>query len=307
MEEKNVYEGLTISPLSNLLLHPDTTKEETYPTGFKKLDEMLGGGYKPGLHFLAGFANSGKSAMAFQMALQMSERDIPVLYFSLELADKECTSRMLSLISRKTMGENAYTAYDFLNPEMFDGDKKADYEQIVAETEKASKNIYLMASPLTSLNANMVAKVIDDFIEMHGKRPMVIIDCLHMLRVQNDEYLSEQQRVEINLHRLKAITDEYNVPILCTTWISRSEYDRAITLKSLKQSNYVALYANTILGLQLEGSGTKWFDFIEATGRRPRKMELVILKNKNAMVGQIIEYSFDLKYNYIIEGDKKST
>ena len=290
--------------ISDILKNPSIINSRIYPSGFRRLDECLDGGFKPGLSFLAGFAASGKSAMISQIALQMSEQDIPVIYFSLEMAERECVSRMLSFVSYRYRGDNAYTANKLLNnSEGKYSETNPEYREIIEKTEEATKNIYLTTSQGTVLTPGIVDKTIEEFNVAHPdkEKPAVIIDCLHMLRIENDEYLQEDQRISIVLKRLKAISDKYDIPIICTTWVSRSHYDQPVSLKSIKQANYVALYANTILGLQCSGSGDKWFDFISATSKRPRKMDLIILKNKNAMVGQAIKYEFDLMYNTIEE------
>ena len=284
---------------SVILDNKESINTRIYPSGFKKLDELLDGGFKAGLSFIAGFAASGKSAMISQIALQMSEQNIPVIYFSLEMAERECISRMMSFIQHRYMGNKANTANMFLNVT----NKDEAYQDVIEKTKEAVRNIYLMTNPSASLTTDTVNKTIKSFCSngAYPEKPVVIIDCLHMLRIENDEYISENQRISIILKRLKTISDQYDIPILLTTWVSRSDYDKPISLKSLKQANYVALYANTILGLQCSGSGDKWFDFISSISKQPRKMDIVILKNKNAMVGQSVKCDFDLKYNTIIE------
>lgn len=299
-------ENVKIRSLAEIIRNPEEVHGKIYQTGFKKLDEILGGGLKPGLHFIAGFAASGKSAMVSQMALQMSENGTPVLYFSLEMSEKECVSRMLSFMSHRMFGEKGYSANDYLKIGKYKDwkdEEKRKYQEIVKATEKATENIYLISDYSTSLTVEIIDEVVNEMIEKYNKKPVVLVDCLHMLRVPHDEYLPENQRVQMILQQLSALSDKYTITVLCTTWVSRKMYDQPITLKALKEANYVALYATSILGLQCEGCGGKWFDFTEALRQKPRSIELVILKNKNAMVGQKIKYSFDMKYNTVIEGE----
>ena len=56
-----------------------------YPTGIKKLDQMLGGGLYAGLTFLGARPGMGKSTFALQIASEIAAAGSPVLFYSLEM------------------------------------------------------------------------------------------------------------------------------------------------------------------------------------------------------------------------------
>lgn len=56
-----------------------------YPTGIKKLDQMLGGRLYAGLTFLGARPGMGKSTFALQIASEIAAAGSPVLFYSLEM------------------------------------------------------------------------------------------------------------------------------------------------------------------------------------------------------------------------------
>lgn len=66
-----------------------------YPTGLKKIDEYLGGGYRAGLHIIGGNTAAGKTAFALHVATYNALNGNPVLYFSYEQSKEELWGRII--------------------------------------------------------------------------------------------------------------------------------------------------------------------------------------------------------------------
>jgi replicative DNA helicase len=69
------------------------------PLGVKDLDVVLGGGLRPGLSVLGGEPGAGKSALGLQSALFSAWAGHRVLYVSLEMDVRQCTTRAASCLS----------------------------------------------------------------------------------------------------------------------------------------------------------------------------------------------------------------
>ena len=69
------------------------------PTGFKELDEPLSGLKKEDFIILAARPSIGKSAFSLQVAAEIAQRGMSVLYVSPEMSQKQLTYRLLSLMS----------------------------------------------------------------------------------------------------------------------------------------------------------------------------------------------------------------
>ena len=65
-------------------------------TGFPQLDELLGGGLAPGLVVLGGQPGVGKSTFCLQLAENVAESGIPVLYFSFEMQERQIAAKSIS-------------------------------------------------------------------------------------------------------------------------------------------------------------------------------------------------------------------
>ena len=70
-------------------------------TGFKKLDEDLGGCLSPGLHIVHGQPGTGKTAWALQVAAQCG---FPCLYVTCEMAPLELLRRHTARVTRTYLG-----------------------------------------------------------------------------------------------------------------------------------------------------------------------------------------------------------
>ena len=71
-------------------------KKAVYPTGIKKIDEYLGGGYRAGLHIIGGNTATGKTAFALHVAVHNALKGNPVLYFTYEQSQKELWGRIIT-------------------------------------------------------------------------------------------------------------------------------------------------------------------------------------------------------------------
>ena len=74
------------------------------PTGFDKLDDLMGGFSSGELVVLGGRPSSGKTALAIHFILQTAlERRIPTLLFSLEMSKEQISNRMFGSMTGSTI------------------------------------------------------------------------------------------------------------------------------------------------------------------------------------------------------------
>ena len=70
-------------------------------SGFRRLDEAVGGAFAPGLHILHGSPGSGKTAFALQLA---GSCECPALFVTCEMAPLELLRRMTARLSGQYLG-----------------------------------------------------------------------------------------------------------------------------------------------------------------------------------------------------------
>lgn len=90
------------------------------PSTIPRLDSMLKGGFRPGVHFIGGNTGAGKSSFCIWMAERMAQLDDPdtgrkigVTYLSLELGMPEVRARMGSRLSLAMDGLVPFKWADF--------------------------------------------------------------------------------------------------------------------------------------------------------------------------------------------------
>lgn len=88
-----------------------------YPTGIKKLDQMLGGGLYAGLTFLGARPGMGKSTFALQIASEIAAAGSPVLFYSLEMPSVRMEAKILNRAIHMRYPNSSLTADWFLREE----------------------------------------------------------------------------------------------------------------------------------------------------------------------------------------------
>ena len=78
------------------------------PTGFPRLDRLLGGGLRVGLTTLGAGTSFGKTALTMQIAENMNRSGQDVLFFSLEMGANELRARSLSRLTAEILDAPHY-------------------------------------------------------------------------------------------------------------------------------------------------------------------------------------------------------
>ena len=95
-----------------------------YPTGIKKLNQMLGGGLYAGLTFLGARPGMGKSTFALQIASEIAAAGSPVLFYSLEMPSVRMEAKILNRAIHMRYPNSSLTADWFLREENNTGKQK---------------------------------------------------------------------------------------------------------------------------------------------------------------------------------------
>lgn len=83
-------------------------KDFEVSTGFAKLDEKLHGGLREGLYIIGAISSLGKTTFCLQMADQIARAGTDVLFFSLEMSERELVSKTLSRMTYQASEPNAW-------------------------------------------------------------------------------------------------------------------------------------------------------------------------------------------------------
>lgn len=178
------------------------------PSGFTSIDRITGGWQPGNLIIIAGRPSMGKTALALTLASNPAGMRYPVCLFSLEMSEGEIATRFMS-------GVTGYTNVEIRNANI-------DLKKFVGQSnEVANLPIYIDDTPALSL-FDLRSKV-KKMIIRHGVK-MVIIDYLQLMKAEAG---NREQEVSIISRGLKAISKEFNIPVIALSQLNRGVEERA--------------------------------------------------------------------------------
>lgn len=283
--------------------------KEAIKTGFNKLDDNLDGGFYPGLYVIGAISSLGKTTFIQQITDNIAFKGQDVLFFSLEMSKFEMVGKSLSRLtfeSIKTRTEAATTRQilknSFNTEVLTNSGAGAKYGGI-------SDHLSIIEGGFNT-NLNDIKSKIENYIELTGIKPVIVIDYLQILQA-GQEIGTDKQKVDYLVTELKRISRDNGLTVIVISSFNRENYLSGVGFESFKESGAIEYTADVVFGLQLkavnnlhtgQGKTTENRDIInKAKDETPRKIELVCLKNRNGRSYFKIDYEFYPKFNYFLE------
>ena len=280
----------------------DSVNTSFVSTGFDKLDNIFGGGLFEGLYVVGALSSLGKTTFVLQMMDQIAQRGNDVLIFSLEMAETELISKSVSRLTLLNNPSLAKTNRQITTGRYYSNYSQEEKELItncINEYGSYSGNIYIRES-IGDVTVATIRKIVQEHINILGRKPVVVIDYIQILR-PIDPRMSDKQAVDYNVMELKRISRDFKIPVVGISSLNRQSYKDKISMSAFKESGSLEYSSDVLIGLQLEGAGSEGFDVDQAKAENPRKIEAIILKNRNGATGGKINYNFYTPYNYFRE------
>lgn len=297
------------------------------PTGFKHLDEILDGGLYEGLYFIGGISSLGKTTFALQVADQIARiENKDVMIITLEMDKKELIAKS---VSRETY---LYTKEAEKPPKLAKTNRgitnKARYKDYGTEDLFVIENAYARYGDYAEhiyfkvgvgdITTEQIRTWIKEHQEARGTTPILVIDYLQIMAPPR-ERMTDKQAVDNNVMELKRISRDFKTPVLAVSSVNRSNYLTPIDFEAFKESGAIEFSADVVIGLQLACLDGELFysdkkvkekreSIARAKKENPRKIQAVILKNRNGQTGDAIEYKYYPRFNFLEEcGVKKQS
>ena len=284
----------------------DKSATNCISTGFEKLDELLAGGLYEGLVTIGAESSLGKTTLALQIADQIAQQGNDVLFFSLEMSKMELITKS---ISRHTLTEAAETdirlaktVREITNPDIYSKYTNQDQEileKAINNYEKYANHLYFTEG-VGNITTSTIRQQIEKHINLTGNRPVVFVDYLQIITPES-KYSTDKQAIDQTILELKRISRDYKVILIVISSFNRASYGKEITLSAFKESGSVEYSSDLLLGLQLTDVSAKNFDLEQAKKQIPRKVELVILKNRNGITNEKVKFRYYQPYNLFQE------
>lgn len=293
-------------------------------TGFKVLDERLGGGWERGLNIIGAISGMGKSAAIIHSMLNMAREGIPVTYFSLEMGLMDIQARILSALTFEHCIE---TGLDWNEYALGYGDirsrfdKWTDKQKQVFEKmreyyyDNVARNIVLQGNICEPMTAENIVRLAKDSVNTFGKNPVIMTDYLQI--IYDERNISEKAQIDRNLQSMKTLSNELNTPVILISNLNRDNYSNDISFSSFGGSGGIEYSSDILIGLQplgMQNVGAKKKDengketkatvtgqelIDECKAQNPRRVEMKLLKARNNEAGNVrMKFDFYPKYSY---------
>ena len=244
------------------------------PSGFAKLDDMLGGFQNSDLVIIAARPSMGKTALALSIARNVAvEYKQPVAFFSIEMASTQLMVRLLSAEAR-------VNAHDIRTNRI----SKADMQKISTSIDVLTNSPLLIDDSATLTVMEIRAKC--RRLKAEHDIKLVIVDYLQFVSPPKAE--SREREISIISRSLKQIAKELEIPVIALAQLNRSvesRSDKRPMLSDLRESGSIEQDADVVMFVNRpeqygiltweDGSST------EGTG------EIIIAKQRNGPVGDV--------------------
>ena len=213
------------------------------PTGLADLDQKLGGLHKSDLVILAGRPSMGKTALATNIAYNVSQNILKrqekssVAFFSLEMSSEQLSTRILS--------EQSKIKSDDIRR------GKVTEEEINRYIE-TSRNIYNLPLYIDETPAITIATLSNRArrIKRLFGLSLIVVDYIQLMRSSNNKFDNRVNEISEITQGLKALAKELSVPVLGLSQLSRAveqRDDKQPQLADLRESGSIEQDADVVM------------------------------------------------------------
>jgi replicative DNA helicase len=271
--------------------HPDLMIKK-FPTGFEAIDKIMNGGLTAGVHTIIAQPGVGKSTFTLNLAVNMAQNGIPVLFFSFEMPTLDLVTKSYSRTSSQlAKGGEGFTFDDFRTERKWTPSEKKLRLQTSdwVETQLAQKIGFINCKEKPA-TANMIAQTIEHFIQTKGQVPLVIIDYLQLIGMDRN-YASQKDNLERGISIFTGLVDKYGFPLIAISAIAKQNAD-SLSLFAGSETGRIAYSSVSVIGLS------------ESNDKNDAAYTTVILKvfkNRYGQKHSDIRLCFDGQYSRFFE------
>lgn len=258
------------------MIHRDRDTLRGVTTGFKDLDDVLGGLQRSNLVVLAARPSLGKTSLALDFARNAARLKHPVGFFSLEMSREELVDRLIA-------AEAGVDLWRLRTGHLrSDGDDN-DFVRLQDAMAKLSDLPLFMDDTAAPTVMELRAKA--RRLQAEKKLDLVVVDYLQLIR-GHSSFESRVQEVSEISRSLKAMAKELNVPVLAVSQLSRGVEMRPSSvpkLSDLRESGSIEQDADVVMFIYRE-------DKVRENTDRKNIAEIQIAKHRNGPTGKIELY-----------------
>ena len=287
----------------------ETKNNPAIPTGFSGLDDLLDGGLYAGLYILGAITSLGKSSFILQIADNIARAGYDVLFFALEMAEKELIAKSISRLTfehctrNNEDKRNAKSTRGILSGKRWQNYSEKEMQIISKAIEEYKNHIggrIRFIEGVGDIGTAQIKETVERHISITGRRPVVVVDYVQIL-APADVRASDKQNTDKNVLELKRLSRDKSLPVICLSSLNRDNYTAPINNAGFKESGSLEYGSDVLIGLQYKG-----MDYMEDETDKQREkriralikgekergnageaqsIQLKILKNRNGKSG----------------------
>jgi replicative DNA helicase len=240
------------------------------PTGFTRIDQILGGMQRSDMLVLAARPSMGKTSLALNIAHTAAKRfGQRVLVFSLEMSSEQVVERLMS-------AEAGIDSQRLRRGEIAD-DEWGRF--MITSSSLSELALFIDDTPaLSVLEMRTKARRLHAEVGLD----LVVVDYLQLMRAEG-RHENRQQEVSAISRGIKALARELNIPILAVSQLSRgveARTDKRPILSDLRESGSIEQDADVVLFIYRD----ELYD--ESTERRGIA-DILIAKHRHGPTGSV--------------------
>lgn len=254
--------------IEHLIQHPD--EPLGLPTGFRDLDEMMGGLQRSDLLIFAGRPGMGKTSFLLSVALNAAKFGARILIFTMEMGADQIVQR---LISMETGINTQKLRLGQLSPH--------DWTRFVQATGRMTNlNIFIDDSAaMTPLQLRTKCRRLQHEYGLD----LVIVDYIQLMSAGGGYENNRVQEISYISRSLKELARELNVPLFTAAQLSRAveqRQDKRPQLSDLRESGSLEQDADIVAFLYRDA-------VYNLAAEQPNAADIIIAKHRNGPTGVI--------------------
>ena len=244
-------------------------------SGFYTLDAITQGFQNSDLIIIAGRPSIGKTAFSLSIAINIIKSSkLPVLIFSLEMSKKQIIYRLLSM-------ETNISQLRLRSGKLY----KTDWIKLNKIIKIFSK-LPIFIDDNSNLCLSEIRSKIKIILRKYKKLGLIIIDYLQLMQNMKSPNENRVQQLSQITRSLKNVANEFNVPIIALSQLSRNvetRIDKKPILSDLRESGSIEQDADLVLMLY---NNDKLFPD-DRISNSIKIIDLIIAKQRNGPTGNI--------------------
>ncbi len=254
--------------IEHLMQHQD--EPLGLPSGFRDLDQLLGGLQRSDLLIFAGRPGMGKTSFLLSIALNTAKVGARVAIFTMEMGYEQITQRFMSMET----GINTQR----LRAGQIDQKEWARFVQ--ASGRMGNLGIFIDDSPaLTPLQMRTKCRRLAHEFGLD----LVIVDYMQLMSAGGQYENNRVQEISYISRAIKELARELNVPVISAAQLSRAveqRQDKRPQLSDLRESGSIEQDADLVMFLYRD------IVYNEAT-EFPNRADIIIAKHRNGPTGVV--------------------